>query len=292
MLCVFPIVCFAASAELPEAAECRCLRSHSRDLAAFLRYNRIPDWSAGHSGIAARPSVNDEIWVTLCVFFVELFCTVTCGSECGAGDICAVSFFILSVIDKHEEYSGVAAELTRTPKVEAIAAKSVPPGRVSFCRSATVVGVLTIFWVSLNETFTLTETITGMVVGIVAIVLTNRLILGGQSYADRFWMSPGTVILYSGYLLYKIYAAGFSALVRLIRGNIQVAIVDINTELSDDCSIALLANSITLTPGTVTLDRQGKRIKIIWLTDSEQDLTARNKLIKGAFERILLRRLG
>lgn len=186
----------------------------------------------------------------------------------------------------------MAAELTRTPKVEAMEAKSVPSGRVSFCRSATVVGVLTIFWVSLHETFTLTETITGMVVGIVAIVLTNRLILGGQSYADRFWMSPGTVLVYSGYLLYKIYAAGFSALLRLIRGNIHVAIVDINTELSDDCSIALLANSITLTPGTVTLDRQGKRIKIIWLTDSEQDLTARNKLIKGAFERILLRRLG
>lgn len=146
--------------------------------------------------------------------------------------------------------------------------------------------LLGVMWVIFNERLDAATFLTGVVVGTLAVVVTNTMVLKEsyrRLYHLRFWKAS----LYLLRLFYEIYAAGFEAVYRMFTGRINVGVVDISTELTDDFSVCLLANSITLTPGTVTLDREGRNLKVIWLTVKTRDPARAGEEIKGLFERLL-----
>ncbi|KZX13993.1 monovalent cation/H+ antiporter subunit E [Methanobrevibacter filiformis] len=61
-------------------------------------------------------------------------------------------------------------------------------------------------------------------------------------------------ILYFLVLIYEIIKATIDTSIRSITGKIDPVIVDIETELKRPISQTILANSITLTPGTLSID--------------------------------------
>ncbi len=67
---------------------------------------------------------------------------------------------------------------------------------------------------------------------------------------------------------------------------INPGIVKVKTNLRSDFALALLANSITLTPGTVTIDisGQGENLYVHWLTVNTRDEHKIAKKIKGNYE--------
>lgn len=146
--------------------------------------------------------------------------------------------------------------------------------------------VLTLVWVALNERADLTTIAVGLGVSILAVALTNRLVLL-DSYRGRYGVRPLRAVWYVLRLLGAIYIAGFQAVRQMFTGRIHVGIVDIRTDLDKDLAIVLLANSITLTPGTVTLDRTGRTLRVIWLNCTTTDPAVAGPRIKGPFERLL-----
>jgi multicomponent Na+:H+ antiporter subunit E len=151
---------------------------------------------------------------------------------------------------------------------------------------AQIAVLLGITWVVFNERLDTMTLLSGMAVGGFAIIVTNKLVLK-ESYRRRYHLHFWKAALYLLRLFYEIYAAGFEAVYRMFTGRINVGVVDITTELTDDFSVCLLANSITLTPGTVTLDREGQNLKVIWLTVKTRDPVLAGEEIKGLFERLL-----
>lgn len=149
-----------------------------------------------------------------------------------------------------------------------------------------ITALLAILWVVLHEELSVQAFATGAAVGTVAVFLTNRLVLR-ESYRRRYFFRSGPAVLYIARLLWEIYAAGFEAVYRMVTGTFRVGLVDVYTDLTDDLAIALLANSITLTPGTVTLAQNGQHLKVIWLTVQTRDPEAAGELIKGTLERHL-----
>ncbi len=141
-------------------------------------------------------------------------------------------------------------------------------------------------WVILNERLDLLTFITGVAVGTVAVALTNRLVLR-ESYRRRYFFRSIPAVAFFLRLLLEIYIAGFAAVKLMVAGNVRVGLVDIHTDLEDDLAIALLANSITLTPGTVTMDTDGQHMKVIWLNPQTRDPEAAGETIKGLLERML-----
>lgn len=94
------------------------------------------------------------------------------------------------------------------------------------------------------------------------------------------------------------YLVVFSA--QLIRANLDVAarvaspslpirpgIVRVKTRLQSRLGRLLLANSITLTPGTITVDTDGDVLYIHWIAVSDTDPEEATKRIVGTFERYL-----
>lgn len=146
--------------------------------------------------------------------------------------------------------------------------------------------VLTAVWVVLNERLTPLILIAGVVVSAIALFTTNRLILKG-SYRRQYPFRLRSAALYGVRLVIAIYVAGFHAVRQMVTGNIGVRVVDVTTDLENDFAVSLLANSITLTPGTVTLDRDGQCLRVLWLTTTVPDQEETNALVKGQFEPLL-----
>ena len=98
-------------------------------------------------------------------------------------------------------------------------------------------------------------------------------------------------IMYPFYLIGQIYLAGIQA-IKLILTDPKVDIVEIKTKITNDFLRVILANSITLTPGTVSLELQDERITVLWLrekTSNGKDIDNAGELIKGKLEKKLLK---
>lgn len=72
------------------------------------------------------------------------------------------------------------------------------------------------------------------------------------------------LLLYTGWLLIQIVKANVAVIVRVLgpRHAIDPAVVRLRTRARTDLGKALFANSITLTPGTVTLDVDGDKVLV------------------------------
>ena len=118
-------------------------------------------------------------------------------------------------------------------------------------------------------------------------------------YCERTLPLDGTadlklslLLLYPAYIVWQVYLAGLAAIQLIVKGA-DVDIVEIKTQISDGFLRSMLANSITLTPGTISLDLQKDTITVLWLREKTEtprlpeDADAVGEQIKGQFERRL-----
>jgi multicomponent Na+:H+ antiporter subunit E len=96
-------------------------------------------------------------------------------------------------------------------------------------------------------------------------------------------------LLYIFIVLWEIYLASFNVVYQVITMNINPGIVKIRTRLESKLAQALLANSITLTPGTVTIDLQKDHLYVHWLTVKTLNSHKAARIIKGSYEAQLKR---
>lgn len=146
--------------------------------------------------------------------------------------------------------------------------------------------LLSAVWIALNESLSWYVVASGPVVAVTAIYFSDKFVLKGD-FAGTYRIGPWTLVKYTAYLVSQVYVAGFAAMYRLARGSLNLDIVHIHTELDSEFHISLLANSITLTPGTVTVDKQGRKLDVLWIDAHTHDAGEAGDEIKGGFERLL-----
>ncbi|AEE97068.1 MAG: multicomponent Na+:H+ antiporter subunit [Clostridiales bacterium] len=147
-----------------------------------------------------------------------------------------------------------------------------------------IILILLVFWVILVEEISFKQILAGMIVGVLTIIFTNNYLLLGD-YEHFYSLKLWTVVKFITYLMLEIYRAGIISIYRIIKNETNVYIIDMETKLERDFTIGILANSITLTPGTVTLDKNGKKLKVLCLGNSRnQNL---HDVTKLKFEDIL-----
>ena len=151
-----------------------------------------------------------------------------------------------------------------------------------------IIIICAVVWVILNENLSLATIMAGGALGLLSVLITDHLLLL-TDYKSTYQLQPTVMIKYVLYLIYQIYFSGFTTIIKIISGKISPGIVEIETELDNDLYISILANSITLTPGTVTIDKKGRNLIILWLNCVTKDSEKAGKIIKGNFEKILLK---
>jgi len=99
------------------------------------------------------------------------------------------------------------------------------------------------------------------------------------------------LMLYVPYFLFYCIRANLDVAWRVIHPDVPIhpGIVKVRTTLTSDMAKTFLANSITLTPGTLTIDIDGQDLYVHWINVHTDDVGRRTEEICGRFERILRR---
>jgi multicomponent Na+:H+ antiporter subunit E len=157
-------------------------------------------------------------------------------------------------------------------------------------RYITVFILSMIFWLMLTFEFS----VPNLIVGAVASVITSL-------FFTRFFVTNVYKLLQpKRYFWFIVYL--FVFVWECIKANIDVAyrvlhpampirpgIVKVKTSLKSDLAKMLLANSITMTPGTITVDIIGDNLYIHWIYIRSEDPEVYTEIITGAFEKYIKR---
>ena len=96
-------------------------------------------------------------------------------------------------------------------------------------------------------------------------------------------------LIYIIVLMWEIMKANLDVAYRVIHPKMPIrpGIVVIKTSLKSDVAKMILANSITLTPGTFTLDVIGDELLIHWINVKSEDIDEATNMIGQKFEKYL-----
>jgi multicomponent Na+:H+ antiporter subunit E len=95
------------------------------------------------------------------------------------------------------------------------------------------------------------------------------------------------LVFYLLLVLYKIYLASFAVAWSTLRGDFNPRVVHFRTRLNSDIARSVISGSITLTPGTITLELTDDHLVVHWLNAETTHSRFAGELIKGGFERLL-----
>ena len=148
-----------------------------------------------------------------------------------------------------------------------------------------------LFWVLLTWSFTPQEMIAGAVVSLAAALFTSGFFIHENAFRLANPVRFGALIAYVFIFLGELVKANLDVARRCFGGcrEVNPGIVKVPVGLEGDYAQAMLANSITLTPGTITLDiaeQDGKTWYYIhWIDVAETDREKAGKIIKGRLEK-------
>lgn len=144
-------------------------------------------------------------------------------------------------------------------------------------------------WLALTAGAGVQEIAAGVVVALVVTLVAGHFLAGFPRRG--FLRRAGFSLRYFCRFLWEMIKANVQVAIIVLHPlrPIRPGIVKIRTELSKDTAVTILANSITLTPGTFTVDinPEGTRLYIHCLSIDGTDLEENTKRIGGRFERIL-----
>lgn len=125
--------------------------------------------------------------------------------------------------------------------------------------------------------------------GLVALLTYDLFIDEQEAHRKSLLPHLHWLFIYVLLLIFNVYIASFQVLWKVIRGDINPRVVHFRTRLTSDVARVLLANSITLTPGTVTLSLDDDHLIVHWLDAKTIHSKYAGELIKGQFEAVLKR---
>ncbi len=147
-----------------------------------------------------------------------------------------------------------------------------------------------IIWCTLQGNFLYTTVFEAIFFSSVAAVIQARIFYVNKGKKERLNLSPIKIISYFFLLIFEIYKASFKMIIYIIKGKEDVKVVKIPTKIENHWQRVIIATSITLTPGTITITEQRKILWVIGL-----DMKGNNKeevadKVKGSFENLLIDR--
>ena len=147
-----------------------------------------------------------------------------------------------------------------------------------------------IFWIVLTWSFSVQELAAGVVVSLATALFASKFFIHEDSY--RFF-NPAkllSLIVYAGTFCRELVKANVAMAKRVFGGcKVNPGIVKVPTDMKSDYGLSLLANSITLTPGTITMEvaeEDGQNCCYIhWIDVTAESGADAGEAIKGNLEK-------
>lgn len=147
---------------------------------------------------------------------------------------------------------------------------------------------LVVVWLLVTGSFQWDELVVGVLAVLVILLAVRKLsdLYGGFRPTPRALLF---LVVYGAIFLRELVKANLDVAFRVLNPALPIrpGIVEVKTRMSSPIGKLLLANSITLTPGTLTLDVKGDRMFIHWIDVRAQDVDQSTEMIVGTFEKTL-----
>ena len=147
-----------------------------------------------------------------------------------------------------------------------------------------------ILWLLLTFRFTVPNLIVGSVASVICSAIFTRYYFNSVYKFLQphryFWF-----LIYLFIFIWECIKANLDVAYRVLHPAMPIrpGIVKVKTTLKSDFAKTLLANSITMTPGTITVDIIGDDMYIHWIYIRSEDPEVYTKIITGAFEKYIKR---
>jgi multicomponent Na+:H+ antiporter subunit E len=147
---------------------------------------------------------------------------------------------------------------------------------------------LMLFWLMLGGSLDTDILIVGTVVSLVIALLYRD----GLSFFTEFRFTPAAFIAgfrYYGYFFKELFKSNVTLAVIVLSPSLPITpgIVKVRTKLKSRMGRLMLANSITLTPGTLTVEMEGEWLYIHCVTVETDDIEEATRQIISGFESYL-----
>lgn len=147
---------------------------------------------------------------------------------------------------------------------------------------------LLILWILLTWSLQLSDVLAGVVVSLLAVWLFSDLF---PEEATRF-VHPSRLFWFIVFLpvfFWHVLKSNIDVAYRVLHPEIPIkpGIVKVKTSLKSELAKTILANSITLTPGTLTIDCLDEHLYVHWINIVSEDPAVETRLIVEKFEKYL-----
>ncbi|HLR90509.1 MAG TPA: Na+/H+ antiporter subunit E [Balneolaceae bacterium] len=147
--------------------------------------------------------------------------------------------------------------------------------------------IVAIVWGGLTGEFTLGNLVIGFIIGYLILLLSIPL-TGSSDYAVNFWRALGLAV----YFVIELVSSSLRVSKEILRPklDLKAGVIGIPLEAAEtDLEITLLANIITVTPGTLSLDISDDRrtlyVHSMYITSDKEALRSQ---IKNGYEKQIL----
>ncbi len=149
---------------------------------------------------------------------------------------------------------------------------------------------LFVVWLAFTSSLALQEVVVGLITSGLIALFASRFFdccpVSLLSPVKLFWS-----VVYLIIFLIELVKANFDVARRILSPSLPInpGIVKLKTSLKSDYAKMVLTNSITLTPGTLSVDMIGDTLYIHWIDVKTLDPEGAHKEIAEKFEKILLK---
>ncbi len=128
-------------------------------------------------------------------------------------------------------------------------------------------------WILLNGRVTLEIVLVGLAIAGIVYLFCVKVLGYHPRHEKRLLKRLGLYLVYTAVLIWEILKANWQVMRTILRpgAEYEPAIVPVKVPLKKEVSRVFLANSITLTPGTVTVDEQDGEFLVLCLDKSSAE---------------------
>jgi multicomponent Na+:H+ antiporter subunit E len=147
---------------------------------------------------------------------------------------------------------------------------------------------LFILWILLTSTLAWDELTVGFIFSaFIALFTWNRFTRKG--FSGITFKKVAYSLFYISIFFWEMFKANFDVAYRVLHPKMPIkpGIVQIKTDLKSDIAKLILGNSITLTPGTLTVEIIEDNLLIHWINVKDEDIKKATDIIGKRFEKYL-----
>ena len=146
--------------------------------------------------------------------------------------------------------------------------------------------ILFILWLIFNFNLEISTILFGLAIAFIVTYLSHNILYTKSGFRYQK-IKLTTIIYYIGVLFIEIFKSAFFFIINLLRGGYQPLVFKLELDVYDPVQVAIVANSITLTPGTITIDVVGHTIYVMVLAKPGTLQSELEAPIRQKFEKLL-----